>query len=408
MWFSASYNACPHCGNAGRGRVFRCKRCEGISCEVCCGRTFSNNLKCPYCALVSFWGPFRVIGRIRPGGASVSGMEWRPNLARAPAGAAGVAAGSVQWDPARPDTSVAAWKKEGLFGKLVVLALGLAGLAASQAMMRGGDPPGWFFLLVFVCPAVMVAWLFTKTVKRLPFNFFDGVIVSLYGLHFLYNLYRLFEFGVFPEDTHKAAFLSLMVASVPGAALAVLSWIFGGRREGPASYQVPPPGAAPRPEPAATREEGGRSTATTAFLAMTLERDSGVVTGTVLAGRFQGRALASLKLPQLLALREEVARSDRDSVALLESYLDREWPGWQREAEEDEKPPPREEGPSPYTRALRVLDLPESDGAERGKVQARWRELVRRNHPDQGGSTLLVQQVNEAYEVIRARHGWAR
>jgi hypothetical protein len=48
--------------------------------------------------------------------------------------------------------------------------------------------------------------------------------------------------------------------------------------------------------------------------------------------------------------------------------------------------------------AYRVLDL--RPGATRGDVLAAYRSLITRNHPDQGGSTYLAAQVNEAKDVL--------
>ena len=51
--------------------------------------------------------------------------------------------------------------------------------------------------------------------------------------------------------------------------------------------------------------------------------------------------------------------------------------------------------------ALRVLGLKE--GASREAIAAAHRNLIKKLHPDQGGSGFLAQQVNEAKEVLSPR-----
>ena len=58
---------------------------------------------------------------------------------------------------------------------------------------------------------------------------------------------------------------------------------------------------------------------------------------------------------------------------------------------------------SPMTReeALRVLGLRE--GATRDAIISAHRALIKKVHPDHGGSDLLAQQVNEAKRVLESR-----
>ena len=92
-------------------------------------------------------------------------------------------------------------------------------------------------------------------------------------------------------------------------------------------------GASPGPTPGQTSE------VETAFLRMRLDHDTGEMHGTVLRGRFKGRALRDLALAHALELLDE-CQSDRQSMAVLEAYLDRVHEGWR----EHRRPPPRAVG----------------------------------------------------------------
>jgi DnaJ-domain-containing protein 1 len=48
--------------------------------------------------------------------------------------------------------------------------------------------------------------------------------------------------------------------------------------------------------------------------------------------------------------------------------------------------------------AYRVLDL--KPGASRDEIHAAHRDLMKRNHPDQGGSTYIASKLNEAKDVL--------
>lgn len=65
--------------------------------------------------------------------------------------------------------------------------------------------------------------------------------------------------------------------------------------------------------------------------------------------------------------------------------------------------PPRRD-PDPWTLALKVFGL----GANftQAELVKRYRELMRRAHPDAGGSTEQASAINTAYSVIKKRKGW--
>lgn len=153
------------------------------------------------------------------------------------------------------------------------------------------------------------------------------------------------------------------------------------------------------------RPRGRRSTMRSAALEVEVDHDSGVISGRVLVGRFEGRDLARLSVADLLALRREVG-NDAESRALLEAYLDRRSPAWREDLQDD--PAARSRGaarPGAMTEeeAYQILGL--QPGAGDAEVRDAHRRLMKAVHPDMGGSTFLAAKINEAKDRLVGRHG---
>ena len=140
-------------------------------------------------------------------------------------------------------------------------------------------------------------------------------------------------------------------------------------------------------------QTGSANSVKTAFLTMTLHHDSGRMSGSVKAGRFAGRDLASLDLSELLNLLEECCAADPDGAALLEAWLDRAHPDWRVEPAAE---PQR--GPMTRTEALEILGLTEA--ADEDAIRSAHRRLMRSAHPDQGGSAWLAARINAARDLL--------
>ena len=144
---------------------------------------------------------------------------------------------------------------------------------------------------------------------------------------------------------------------------------------------------------------GQASDVATAYLRMSLDHDSGVLDGEVLQGAFAGRRLGSLGMADLRLLLAECERADAESVPLVEAYLDRAHPGWR-----DEPGPDGAEagaggaGPMTAEEAWGVLGL--APGAADDEIRAAHHRLMKKLHPDQGGSTYLATKINQARDVL--------
>jgi hypothetical protein len=146
----------------------------------------------------------------------------------------------------------------------------------------------------------------------------------------------------------------------------------------------------------------------TAFLEMDLDPRSGRMRGRILAGRYEGKALDALDPETLIGLMSQI---DGDSRDLLAAYLDRRAPRWRDYAKADAaagsggsggraRPMPR--GEMTKEEAYQILGI--EPGADTDAVSRAHRTLMKKLHPDQGGSTYLAARVNEAKEVLLRRH----
>jgi hypothetical protein len=150
------------------------------------------------------------------------------------------------------------------------------------------------------------------------------------------------------------------------------------------------------------RSSGQRSQVRSQFLDMTLDHDSGELKGMIVAGPYAGRSLDSFELRQLTAM---LADLDAESLSLLESYLDRRFPAWRQNSQGDGA---GRQGRAPAggkmteEEAYQILGL--QPGAGRDDISRAHRALMKKLHPDQGGSTYLAARVNEAKDTLLRTH----
>lgn len=149
----------------------------------------------------------------------------------------------------------------------------------------------------------------------------------------------------------------------------------------------------------ARRSPGQKSAVSTAMLRMELDHDSGTMDGDILAGRFEGRRLASLSLDEALAVYQECRAATDQSSALMEAWLDRIHPDWRKSAEAGQtRSKPAGAGRMSRAEALSVLGL--EDGASEAEIKAAHRRMMKKYHPDHGGSDYLAAKINQAKAVL--------
>jgi hypothetical protein len=150
------------------------------------------------------------------------------------------------------------------------------------------------------------------------------------------------------------------------------------------------------------RSSGQRSRVRSQFLDMTLDHDSGELSGRIVAGPNAGHSLDEFDLPQLTAM---IPGLDAESVPLLESYLDRRFPAWRQDAQGNAaggQGRPAASSKMTNEEAYQILGL--QPGAGRDEIGRAHRALMKKLHPDQGGSTYLAARVNEAKETLLRTH----
>lgn len=146
---------------------------------------------------------------------------------------------------------------------------------------------------------------------------------------------------------------------------------------------------------------GNRSEVASAWFRMSLDHDTGAMDGMVLQGARRGRQLSSLSLADLLAMLPDVRVDDPESAALLEAYLDRVHPDWRGEegsAAAEETPRGAPSAAMTRDEAYRVLGL--EPGASEDQVRDAYKRLMKKMHPDQGGSSYLAAKINQAKEML--------
>ena len=154
---------------------------------------------------------------------------------------------------------------------------------------------------------------------------------------------------------------------------------------------------------------GQSSHISTKYLNMTLDHDSGEMTGQIVNGMFSGKNVSDLDLPKLIDFWRECAEDDEQSRVVLENYLDRDFPNWRELAGIG----PRHEqsytsSDSPWagasmslSEAREILNI--NDNASESDIEKAYRKAMKRAHPDQGGSDWMAAKVNQAKDILLSK-----
>ncbi|MCW6510554.1 DnaJ domain-containing protein [Lichenifustis flavocetrariae] len=154
---------------------------------------------------------------------------------------------------------------------------------------------------------------------------------------------------------------------------------------------------------------GGGSHLRTATLDLTRDPATGQIGGHYHAGPMAGRWLDELSREECIQGYWWCVRVDSQGARHLEAYFDSRFSGWREAADFRHDAGGAETGHRggrsagmPDHEAYHVLGL--AEGANREEIARAHRRLMKKYHPDHGGSTEMAARVNEAKDVLMRRH----
>ena len=146
-------------------------------------------------------------------------------------------------------------------------------------------------------------------------------------------------------------------------------------------------------------DRGRVSRVRTDYLDMELNLATGAVQGHVLKGVFMGRTIASMAPAELMSLWQECSLEAPQSAQIIAAYLDSIHPAWRDDmADQEAKAEVRPDSKMTTEEACDILGL--LPGASAEEIRQAHRELMKKLHPDRGGSSYLAAKINEAKELL--------
>ncbi len=145
---------------------------------------------------------------------------------------------------------------------------------------------------------------------------------------------------------------------------------------------------------------GQTSEVETRFLRTSLDHDSGAMNGDVIDGPYAGRSLDGMALDELVDLLNLCLAEDRQSVQVLEAYLDRIHADWREKTAAADSASRGAFGNVAMSReeAYQILGL--KSGAKEAEIKEAYHRLIAGLHPDHGGSTYLAAKINQAKDLL--------
>ncbi len=155
-------------------------------------------------------------------------------------------------------------------------------------------------------------------------------------------------------------------------------------------------------------QQNKHSNMQTQYIHLQIDLMTGELKGEVLQGKFKGKKLQLMSLPELLDLLLECKQYDNDSARMLMSFLDNTQPGWSNDHDSAQQSSYQnsEKGKTSSSadikldpqQAREILGV--SKNASKKEITKAHKRLMQKLHPDRGGSDYLAKQINLAKDIL--------
>ncbi len=138
------------------------------------------------------------------------------------------------------------------------------------------------------------------------------------------------------------------------------------------------------------------------FVKIIIDTEKNEISGQVIRGVKEGKNLHNLSLEDLNELIKFYSKKDKDSEQILISYMDLNHDNWRSRMrgyyESGDKLTGSTSNQITRREAIKILGLRSHPTIE--EVKANHRQLMKRFHPDQGGSPFLAAKINMAKDCL--------
>jgi len=147
-----------------------------------------------------------------------------------------------------------------------------------------------------------------------------------------------------------------------------------------------------------TQASNQTSDVETKTLKMSLNQDTGEMTGIILDGPNTGKKIEEMGREEIFQVVGYCLQNDHEAAQILEAYLDRSDPDWRSSFYSNEQAPDSKVKGMERKEALQVLGL--GDEATDLQIKKAYHNLISNLHPDKGGSAYLAAKINQAKETL--------